>query len=200
MSLMRWQPLKEIDALREQMNHLFDDWMHSANTSNLFRKLSSLNNLPAIELKETDTDLILSFAVPGMDAKDLDIQVSEDAVSITGEYKEEKIGEATGVFHSEFSYGEFKRIVSLPVNVKHDQVKAELNSGVVTLTLPKADATKRNVVKVNLIIPEKASSSMDTKLSEEKLDTREYTNVPEEARNAMTERRQHEEHLKNMDV
>jgi HSP20 family protein len=202
MSLMRWQPLKELDTLRQQMNHLFDEWMHLPSTPRLFRNLGSVNNLPAIELKETDADLILMFAVPGMDAKDLDIQVSENAVSIVGEYKEEKLGESKGIFHSEFSYGEFQRIVPLPVNVKHEQVKAEFKDGVVTLTLPKADAAKRNVVKVDLTVQEKAREAIAKERlhtdhikqtmherSMEELDTRAYTDIPEEARGAMTEER-----------
>jgi HSP20 family protein len=210
MSLMRWQPLKELDTLRDQMNNLFDEWMHGASTPGLLRKFGSVSNLPAIELKETDTDLILMFAVPGMEAKDLDVQVSENTVSIVGEYKQEKRSDNKGVFHSEFSYGEFKRIVSLPVNVKHEQVTAQFKDGIVTLTLPKADVAKRNVVKVNLSVEEKARESVTVERlhnehtqqtmherSLEELDTRDYTNIPEEARAAMTEQRQHESHLKD---
>ncbi|MBW4670044.1 MAG: Hsp20/alpha crystallin family protein [Cyanomargarita calcarea GSE-NOS-MK-12-04C] len=198
MSLIPWQPLKELDTLRQQMNHLFDEFTHGTGTYSLFRKLGNVTNLPAIELKETDNDLILQAQVPGMEAKDLDIQVSENTVSIVGEYKEEKTGESQGVFHSEFSYGEFKRIVPLPVNIKQEQVKAKFKDGVITLTLPKADTIKRNAVKVDLTVQEQAREAMTKERlhiehiretmhqrAAEELDTHNDTEVSEEARVTM---------------
>ncbi|MFH7026641.1 MAG: Hsp20/alpha crystallin family protein [Heteroscytonema crispum UTEX LB 1556] len=207
MSLIHWQPLRELDTLRQQMNRLFDELIHSTSTSNLLPK--NINTwAPAIELKETDTDIIVKAQVPGMDAKDLDVQVSQDAVSIAGEHQEEKRSEAQGFFRSEFRYGQFQRIVPLPVNVKHQQVKAEFKDGILTLILPKAEVSDRNAVKVDLTMAEKArgamaqqrqqeehlQQTMHTRAAEE-LETPTHTDVPEEARVAMTSQRMHDEHL-----
>jgi HSP20 family protein len=168
MSLMRWQPLKELDSLRHQMNHLFDELIHGDNlqptsTSSELAQSPKLENLlwgPAIELKETDTALILKALVPGIEAKELDVQVSENTVSIAGEHREEKRIEEKGYFRSELQYGHFQRLVPLPVSVKHDQVQSEFKDGVLTLTLPKAESVPPKVTKVQLTTSEKARESV----------------------------------------
>jgi HSP20 family protein len=170
MSLIHWEPLKELNTLRQQMNHLFDEMIHPEQAHGIFSKLEKLTWHPAIELKEADKNIIVKIQVPGIDPKDLDIQVSENAVEITGEYQEGKTSDGKGFYRSEFSYGKFQRIVPLPLNVKHEEVNAEVKDGVVTLTLPKSEISRRDVVKVDLTTQEKA-------------------------RQAMTEQQQHEEHL-----
>lgn len=170
MSLIRWQPLKELDTLRHQMNHLFDELVRSDREFPEFPKLDNALWAPAIELKETDTNLILKAVVPGIEAKDLDVQVSEHAVSIAGEHRQEKHTEEKGYFRSELQYGQFQRTVPLPASVRHDQVQSEFKDGVLTLTLPKAEPTRQNVTKINLTTQEKA-------------------------RESVVQQRQHEEHL-----
>jgi HSP20 family protein len=149
MSLVRWQPIKELESFRQQMDRLFDDWI----TPTRFPLLSNGEDViwaPAIELNETDTDITLKAQIPGLDAKDLNVEVGEDAVLIAGEHQQEKQTEEQGIFRSEFQYGRFERSVPLPVSVKTDQVKSEFKNGVLTLTLPKAEAAHRKVVKLDL--------------------------------------------------
>ncbi len=170
MSLIPWQPLRELDHLRQQINHLFDDMVHSRRTESRFSKKENITWMPTIELQETDADIIVKAEVPGIDAKDLDVHISKDAVSIAGEHQEEKHTENKAFVHSEFRYGQFQRIVPLPVSVKHEQVKAEFKDGILTLILPKAEEVDSDVVKVDLTLQERA-------------------------REAMTQQRQHEEHI-----
>jgi HSP20 family protein len=210
MSLIHWEPLKELNTLRQQMNRLFDEMIHPEQTHGLFPKIESITWNPAIEIKEADKDILLKVQVPGIDPKDLDIHVSENAVSLAGEYEEEKTSDAKGFYHSEFRYGKFQRIIPLPVYVKPEEVKAEIKEGVVTLTLPKVDTSQRNVVKVDLTVQEKARSAMmDERLHEEhlqatmreraaeELDRDATAQIGEEARIAMVETRQHEEHIED---
>lgn len=150
MSLIRWQPMKEFDLLRQQMNRLFDDLVHDDHPLVQLPGSDQMDWIPAIELTETDTNLILKAEVPGVAAKDLDVHVSENAVSITGSHREEKKTEDKGIVRSELRYGSFQRTVPLPVSVKNTQVQAECKDGMLTLTLPKADSERRNVVKVNV--------------------------------------------------
>lgn len=208
MSLIHWEPLKELNTLRQQMNRLFDEIMHPESTQGIFPKMDNLAWNPAIELKETDRDIILKIQVPGIDAKDLDIQVSENAVAIAGEYEEEKTSDTKGYYRSEFSYGKFQRIVPLPVNVKQEQVAANIKDGIVTLTIPKAEISPRNVVKVDLSVQEKAREAMaEERLHQEHLQANMQERATEElarnntehideaARAAMVEKRLHQEHL-----
>lgn len=145
MALMRLQPIYGLNTFKRDFDRMFDQ------LSNLtWEGLDANSQTPAIELKETDTDVILRAEVPGMSAENLDVQVTRNAVAITGENRHEQKSETKGYFHSEFRYGRFQRIVPLPAKVENDQVKAEFKDGILTLTLPKAADERRKVVKVNL--------------------------------------------------
>jgi HSP20 family protein len=85
-----------------------------------------------------------------MEAKDLNVEVMADSVSISGERKSETKTEEKGVTRTEFRYGQFRRVIPLPVKVQNDNVTAEYSDGILTLALPKAEAQKNKVVKVNL--------------------------------------------------
>ena len=86
-----------------------------------------------------------------MEAKDLDIQVTADSVSISGERKEESKSEDGGVTRSEFRYGKFSRVIPLPVEIQNSKVTAEYKDGILNLTLPKSEEEKTQVVKVNVV-------------------------------------------------
>jgi HSP20 family protein len=150
MSIIRWQPWQEMDSLRRQMDRLFDDFMPSSSTLSLLPKATEATWAPAIELQETDSEILLKAQIPGIEAKDLDIQVTQDAVSITGEKQEEAKTEEKGMFRSEFRYGQFQRLIPLPASVNNEQVKSEFKNGVLTLTLPKLAETPPKVVKVTV--------------------------------------------------
>jgi HSP20 family protein len=85
-----------------------------------------------------------------MDSKELDIQVTADAVSISGERRSETKTEEKGVMRTEFRYGQFRRIVPLPARIQHEKAAAEYKEGILSLTLPKAEEEKTKVVKVSL--------------------------------------------------
>ncbi|MGB5635994.1 MAG: Hsp20/alpha crystallin family protein [Waterburya sp.] len=147
MSLIRYNPWHEMSSLQSQLNHLFDD----AFTSESLGEWSNLSKVPAAELTETDDALHLKLEVPGMEAKDLDIQVMADRVAIAGERKSETKSEDNGVTRSEFSYGKFSRVIPLPVKIQNTNVTADYKDGILNLTLPKSEAEKNKVVKVNLL-------------------------------------------------
>ncbi len=204
MSLIRWQPL---DILRQQMNHLFDEWIHGEPSENLFPKMS-LAWEPAIELQETDTGIILKAEIPGVEVKDIDVEVSADAVSISGEHKQEKRTEEKGWYRSEFHYGKFHRIVPLPTQVKKEEVKAEWENGVLTLTLPKMETAHRHVVKVDVSVQKQAREEMAKERQHEEhieatmhartlqeLKHPQTDHIAEESREATTKQRHHEKHV-----
>jgi HSP20 family protein len=146
MALVRWQPFREVESLQRQMNRLFDD---------LTPTESALRNggiafMPAVEMNETPDAIHLKLEVPGLEAKDLDVQITKEAVSIKGERKSESKTEEKGVTRSEFRYGSFRRVIPLPARIQNDKVEAEYKDGILTLNLPKAEEEKNRVVKVNL--------------------------------------------------
>ena len=148
MALVRYNPWSEMNSLQRQLNRLFDD----ALTTNDWGDFGNLAKIPAAELTETDDEIHLKLEVPGMSAKDLDIQVMADRVAISGERKSE-INEKT---RSEFRYGKFSRVIPLPARIQNNLVTADYKDGILNLTLPKAEEEKNKVVKVNLLQEEVA--------------------------------------------
>lgn len=143
MRLVRLQPFHEMETLRRQMDRVFDELAQvNPDRPNVWS--------PAIELHDRENSLILRAEIPGVEGKDLDIQVTREAVSISGEHRYEKQTEEKGFYHSEFRYGKFQRTIQLPVPIQNDKVEAEFKNGILTLTLPKLEELQRKVVKVNL--------------------------------------------------
>ena len=155
MALIRWQPFQELETLRRQMDQMFDDLATTDRQSNI-------NWKPAIELQDTEENLILRAEIPGVEGKDIDIHVSREAVVINGEHRYEKKADERGYVRSEFRYGKFQRVLSLPVPVQNDQVKAEFTNGILTLTLPKVTEARRTVVKINLADSTAATPELTT--------------------------------------
>ena len=144
MTLVRWAPFREIETLQRELNQLFDTLGSEPGRTELAAFA------PAAEIHETPEAVQLKVEVPGLEAKDLDVQVTAEAVSISGERKTETRSEEKGVVRSEFRYGKFRRVIPLPARIQNDKVEAEYNNGILTLNLPKVEAEKNKVVKVNL--------------------------------------------------
>ncbi|MBD6615626.1 Hsp20/alpha crystallin family protein [Komarekiella sp. 'clone 1'] len=145
MTLVRWNPWQEFNTMQRQINRLFDeDTLPSAFVERGFSRV------PAAELKETEDAIHLKLELPGIEAKDLDLQVTQNAVYLSGERKSEAKTEDKGVIKSEFHYGKFQRVIPLSVRIQNTNVTAEYKDGILNLTLPKAEEEKNKVVKVNL--------------------------------------------------
>lgn len=139
-----WEPIREIESLQDEMNRLFSKFTHIGDGD------QAITFKPAAEMEETADAIHLKLEVPGLEPENIEIEVSEDTVAISGERKsEEKITEK-GMIRSEFHYGRFERIIPLPMHVQNDKVKAKYKDGILILTLPKVDSEKKKVVKVNI--------------------------------------------------
>jgi HSP20 family protein len=145
MALIRWEPFREVETLQREMNRLFDSLSPSENSDH-----KGIAFMPAAEMHETPNMIELKLEVPGLEAKDIDVRVTEQAVAISGERQSQTKTEERGMTRSEFRYGKFQRVVPLPARVQNDKVQADYNNGVLSLSLPKAEDEKNKVVKVNL--------------------------------------------------
>lgn len=143
MAIVRWNPILEMESIRHQMDRMFEE-MTGFNSS------EGNSRRPAIELINNDDYLTLRAEVPGVEAKDLDISVTREAVTIKGEYSYDREDKDKGYFHSEFQYGQFERTIALPAPINNSKVEAEFNNGILSLTLPKEEEAKNKVFKVKL--------------------------------------------------
>lgn len=146
MAVVRWNPWQEIDTLHRQFDRLFSDTL----APTIGNDWKTFGRMPAAELSETEDAVQLKLEVPGVDARDLDVQVTEDMVSIKGERKSETRSEDKGMSRSEFYYGSFQRVIPLPARIQNTQVQAEYKNGILHLTMPKTQDERNKVVKVEL--------------------------------------------------
>ena len=141
MAIVRWNPYSEIDAFRSQLDRLFNE-MAAANTSSTWK--------PAIELHNAEDHFVLKVQLPGLEAKDIEIEATRDGVMLKGTIRQNSENEKNNRRYSEFYYGTFQRTVKLPIAIQNERVKADFQNGILTLTLPKVEEAVNRVVKVNL--------------------------------------------------
>ena len=106
---------------------------------------SRTSSMPAVNIKEDDKKFILDLAIPGIDKKDLKIDLNEDLLTISSETKNESEENENGYKRKEFSYSSFCRSFQLPENVNKDKIEANYKDGILNVTLPKFEEEKRNI-------------------------------------------------------
>jgi len=104
-----------------------------------FEKGSDLAWSPRVDVHETDKEILIDVEVPGLDKKDIKVEVKNNTLSISGERKYERKEEKSECCRVERHYGKFERTFGLPDTVQNDKVAATYNNGVLTLTLPKSE-------------------------------------------------------------
>ena len=144
-SLVDFPVVGEINSLKKEMNHLFEVFTPTINSEVKGRTFT-----PAVEISEGNDAIDLKVEIPGLEPQDLDIQVTAEEVKIRGQRRQETTTEESGRTRSEFGYGAFERVISLPAAVQNQQVKADYKDGILHLHLPLAEIEKNRVVKVNL--------------------------------------------------
>lgn len=137
------QPFTEIETIREQLDKVFDPRATTRDNSEAIW-------MPALELADAGDNFVLKVQLPGIDPKDIDVQVTREAISISGERRYENTDEKSGYVRSEFRYGKFHRVLPLPAHIQNDSVQAEYKDGILTLTLPKVTEARNKVVKIHL--------------------------------------------------
>jgi len=147
-TLNRWEPFRGASTLQEQVNRLFGNVLEqSAEESNL----SSW--APAVDIYETEHELVVKADLPEVDSKDLDIRVENNILTIRGERKFEKKVNEENYLRVERAYGAFSRSFSLANTVNAEAIKADYQNGVLTLTIPKREEAKPKQIKVNVGTP-----------------------------------------------
>jgi HSP20 family protein len=138
MALVRWEPFGGLTSLRREMERLFEDFLE--------RRPFHLGELgvtePAVEVSDTKDAVVVKAQVPGISQENIQLSVTENALTLKGELKEEETKEDKNYHQREFHYGAFSRTVSLPTAVQAEQATATLKDGVLEVTIPKSEETK----------------------------------------------------------
>ena len=132
-------------SFREEMNRLFDDFWHG---DVLPERFAFAGAFPKVEVTETDEAVIVRAEVPGLEAKDVELTVVGDVLTIKGEKTEEKEEKEKDVTRREVHYGSFSRSIRLPGEVDVEKVDAECTKGVCKITLPKTAGEKPKKIEI----------------------------------------------------
>lgn len=145
-NLTRWEPAREMMTLREAMDRLFDDAFTSP--FSVMRDGGSNWSSPAIDMYQTDNDVVVKAAMPGIKADEVQINVTGDILTIQGEVKHEEEKNDKSWHIREQRWGAFERSVRLPTGVVADKAKADFDNGILTITLPKSEEMKPKTINV----------------------------------------------------
>lgn len=133
--------LEPFHDFQRQMNRLFDDFLGDFP---LARRWSASEDLsasfsPRVDVSETDKEVTVSAELPGMDEKDISVEMDDAALTIRGERKEDKEEKGKNWHSREQSYGAFHRIVPMPASVDGGRATAKFKKGLLTITVPKRE-------------------------------------------------------------
>ncbi|HXY23144.1 MAG TPA: Hsp20/alpha crystallin family protein [Candidatus Acidoferrum sp.] len=153
-TIARWEPFRGVTTLQDQINRLFNETFERKGEE------SSLSAwAPAVDIYETEQELVVKADLPDVDPKDLDIRVENNLLTIRGERKFEKKVSEENYLRVERSYGSFARSFTLANTVNSEAIKADYQNGVLTLTIPKREEAKPKQIKVNVATPAMAATA-----------------------------------------
>jgi HSP20 family protein len=144
MALVRWDPIRELDSLQGDMNRLFDRFFEgrTANGS------TGRRWIPAMDLVETEDHLVLRGDLPGMSEDDVDIEIKDNVLTVSGERKAEHDERGEGYHRVERAFGSFSRSLTLPQGVDAEKVEANFENGVLEVQIPKPSQAKPTRVQI----------------------------------------------------
>jgi HSP20 family protein len=147
-SVDRWEPFRNLRDVQSEVNRLFETFAGRpvAEVSPTGRSW-----LPAVDLHESKDDLVLRVELPGVREKDVTVSITGDLLTIKGERRWEDEGKDLKFLHMERVYGQFERLIQLPMAVQADKVKAAYRDGVLEIKLPKAEELKPREIKVEIL-------------------------------------------------
>jgi HSP20 family protein len=145
MVVTRWEPLKDLMALQERMNKLFDETF-SRGTQDVDVGVWS----PLVDILEQGDEIIIKMEIAEVDQKSIDIKVDGNALTIKGERQLEEGTKREDYLRLERPYGTFSRSFSLPTTVDLGKVQASHKDGILRVVLPKKEETKPKQIKVEV--------------------------------------------------
>jgi HSP20 family protein len=133
MSLIRWDPLRELNKM------MVGRWDLPSSTTEWN---------PAVDIFETENEVVIKAELPGMEAKDIDIRLENNVLTLKGERRFLSEAKEENYHRVEREYGTFSRSFSLPSAVKEDKIKAEYKDGMLRVMLPKKEEVKPKAIKI----------------------------------------------------
>ena len=144
MNLVRWNRMNDVNMLQNQLNRLFDSalqgWPGDSNGTTSW--------VPSADIYESDDELVVNLDLPGIDPKMVDVRVENNVLTIRGERQFDQKQNTENYHRVERSYGAFGRSFTLSTSVNPEKIRAAYESGVLTITMPKAETAKPRKIQI----------------------------------------------------
>ena len=144
----RWEPFRNLVDIQGEVNRLFDSF---AGRPMAGAPAAGRPWLPAVDMHETKDELVLRVELPGVREKDVTVSITGDLLTIKGERRWDDQSKDQTLLHVERVYGQFERLIQLPMAVQADKVKAAYRDGLLEIKLPKAEELKPREIKIEIL-------------------------------------------------
>jgi HSP20 family protein len=141
MALVRWEPLRELAALQNEMSRFLGSTLGEGNGQQRAW-------VPAVDVWETDNEVVYAFDVPGIPQDKISIELEDNALTISGERERTQEVSDERFYRFERRFGSFSRTIGLPQNVSEDQVKADYHDGVLEVRVAKPETPKPRRIQI----------------------------------------------------
>lgn len=141
MNLIPWEPRRDLLSIRNLMDRAFDDWFYEP-------LVRTFDSTLAVDLYESNGNVVLKTPIPGVKPEDIDISVTGDCLTIKGETTEESEVEDVNYIRHERHMGTYYRSITLPPGIETDNVAADYHDGILTLEFPKSKEAMTKNIKV----------------------------------------------------
>jgi HSP20 family protein len=149
MALVRWEPVRELTSIQNEMNRLFNTFFDTPTTGN--GGANALRRwIPAMDLVETDEHFVLKADLPGLTEADVNVEVEDNVLTLSGERKAEHEDKREGYVRVERSFGSFRRSLTLPEGIDPEAVQASFDNGVLEVRIPKPEERKPRKVAIQV--------------------------------------------------
>ena len=144
MALVRWDPVRELDSFQSDVNRLFDRFFDGRGANGNRRWI------PPMDLVETEDHLVLRGDLPGLAEDEIEIEIEDNVLTVSGERKSEHEQSGKGYYRVERSFGSFSRSLTLPEGVDADAIRASFDNGVLEVQIPKPEQHKPRKVQISV--------------------------------------------------
>jgi HSP20 family protein len=150
MALIRWEPVRELNTIQSEMNRLFNTFFDSPTPGSGAPSHTQRRWIPAMDLVETADEFVLRADLPGLTEQDVNIEVEDNVLTVSGERKAEHEERKEGYYRVERSSGSFSRSLTLPKGVDPESVKAGFENGVLEVRIPKPEQRRPRKVAISV--------------------------------------------------
>ena len=147
MTLYRWEPYRDVLALRNRVNTLFQDFSRESGET---EQVATAGFVPPVDIFEDEHKVVLKLEIPGVRQEDLDVRIENTTLSVKGERHFQSEGKEENFHRVERRYGSFYRAFTVPTTVDPESIKADYDTGVLRLELQKRQESKPKQIKVNV--------------------------------------------------